>query len=193
VLGKPNKTEVQPVKPDGKGRPTPKRKDVEAQQVRRLGGVGAKPAKPLTKEQQRAERAKARERFDLAMKTGDERYLPVRDKGPVRRWTRDYIDARRSLGEYIVFIALGSLILLFFLMQLAPPIAGLVMLAMYLLIFAIIIDGILLGRRLKKALINKFGQELPRGSVWYGVNRSMQLRRTRMPNPQVQRGDRSTL
>jgi hypothetical protein len=177
-------------KADGKGRPTPTRKEAEAAHKRPLGGAGAKPTTPLTKEQQKAERARQRERFDLAMKNGDERYMPARDKGPVRRWTRDYIDSRRALGEYVVFIALGSLILLFFLVQLAPLIASVVMLLMYVVLIAIILDAVIRGRKLKRALIAKFGEDnLPRGSVWYGINRSLQMRRTRMPNPQVQRGE----
>ncbi|MDR2567137.1 MAG: DUF3043 domain-containing protein [Bifidobacteriaceae bacterium] len=196
LFGGLKKAEPQPApeaKPGGKGRPTPKRKEAEAVHKRPLGGAGVKggpAAKPLTKEQQKAERAKARERFDLAMKTGDERYLPARDKGPVRRWTRDYIDSRRSIGEYIVFVALGSLILLFFLIQTVPVVASIVMLLMYVVLIAVIADAVIRGRKLRKALIAKFGEDkLPKGSVWYGINRSLQMRRTRMPNPQVKRGE----
>ncbi|MDR3107657.1 MAG: DUF3043 domain-containing protein [Bifidobacteriaceae bacterium] len=177
-------------KPGGKGRPTPTRKQAEAVHKRPLGGAGQKPTTPLTKEQQKAQRSKAREQFNYAMKTGDERYLPARDKGPVRRWTRDYIDSRRSIGEYIVFLALGSLVLLFVLIQVSPFIASAVMLLMYVLVFAVIADAFIRGRRLKKVLVAKFGEDqLPRGSVWYGINRSLQMRRTRMPNPQVSRGE----
>jgi hypothetical protein len=144
---------------------------------------------PLSKEQQKAARRKAREQWDHAMRTGDERYLPARDKGPERRFARDWIDSRRSVGEYIVYLALGSLVALFLLMQLAPGVAAAVMLLMYVIVFAVIADGIVRGRLLKKALVAKFGAgNLPRGVVWYGVNRSMQPRRNRMPNPQVKIG-----
>ncbi|MDR0592119.1 MAG: DUF3043 domain-containing protein [Bifidobacteriaceae bacterium] len=177
-------------KAEGKGRPTPTRKQAEAVHKRPLGGAGQKPTTPLTKEQAKARRLKAREQFNYGMRTGDERYLPARDKGPVRRWTRDYIDSRRSLGEYIVIVALGSMFLLVFLMQVQPVIATLVLLAMYGVLIAVVLDAIIRGRKLKKALIAKFGEaNLPRGSVWYGVNRSLQMRRTRMPNPQVKRGE----
>jgi hypothetical protein len=152
--------------------------------------VGTKASSPLTKQQQKAARQAARERYDLGMRTGDERYLPARDKGPVRRWTRDWIDSRRSLGEYMVFFALGSLVALFAIMQFFPLLAPIVMLLMYVVVFAIIGDGIIRGRKLKKALIAKFGDErIPRGTVWYGVNRSLQPRRNRMPHVQVKRGE----
>jgi hypothetical protein len=177
----------------GKGRPTPSRKEALEANKRPLGGYGQKkgtPAQPLTKEQRREQRVKQRELFDHAMRTGDDRYLPARDKGPVRRWTRDYIDSRRSLGEYLVWLALSSLVLMMVLYRTVPVLAALLMLMMYLLVFAFIFDAVLRGRRLKKALIAKFGlDKLPPGSVWYGVNRSFQMRRTRMPNPQVARGE----
>jgi hypothetical protein len=195
VLGKSNKTATKspPAKAGGKGRPTPSRKEAEAAHKRPLGGAGVKgkAATPLTKEQQRAEREKARERFDLAMKHGDERYMPARDKGPVRRWTRDYIDSRRSVGQYMVGLAIGSLLLLMVLMQVSPLTATLVMLLMYVILIAVVLDAVFRGIKLKKALIAKFGESsLPRGSVWYGVNRSLQMRRSRMPNPQVAYGER---
>jgi hypothetical protein len=192
VLGIGGKAANQtPPEPKGKGRPTPKRKEAEAARKRPLGGAGVgRATTPLTKEQQKAARRKAREQWDHAMRTGDERYLPARDKGPVRRWTRDWVDSRRSIGEYIVYLALGSLIVLFILLQVAPAVGAMVTLAMYLIVFALIGDGIIRGRALKKALIAKFGEDnLPRGSVWYGVNRSMQPRRNRMPNPQVKVGE----
>ncbi|MDR2454121.1 MAG: DUF3043 domain-containing protein [Bifidobacteriaceae bacterium] len=179
-----------PPEPAGKGRPTPTRKQAEAARKRPLGGAGVgRATTPLSKEQQKAARRKAREQWDHAMRTGDERYLPARDKGPERRFARDWIDSRRSVGEYIVYLALGSLVALFLLMQLAPGVAAAVMLLMYVIVFAVIADGIVRGRLLKKALVAKFGAgNLPRGVVWYGVNRSMQPRRNRMPNPQVKIG-----
>ena len=36
------------------------------------------------------------------MRTGDERYLPARDKGPVRRFIRDYVDSRFSFIELMI-------------------------------------------------------------------------------------------
>ncbi|MDR1118835.1 MAG: DUF3043 domain-containing protein [Bifidobacteriaceae bacterium] len=192
VLGKARKTAKQapPPKAGGKGKPTPTRKQAEAAHKRPLGGAGMRPTTPLTKEQQKEQRRKSRERYDHAMRTADERYLPARDKGPVRRYTRDWIDSRRSIGQYTVPIAVGSLLVLFVLMQLNEVIAAAAMLNLYLVLFASVGDGIWRGRKLKKALTAKFGEDkLPRGSVWYGINRSFQARRYRMPNPQVKVGE----
>ena len=40
------------------------------------------------------------------MVTGDDARLPARDKGPVRRYIRDYIDARWNLGEFMLPVML---------------------------------------------------------------------------------------
>ncbi len=46
-----------------------------------------------------------------ALDTGDEKFLPLRDKGPQKRFARDYVDARFSLGEYLMFGALVFVII----------------------------------------------------------------------------------
>ena len=37
-----------------------------------------------------------------SLASGDDRYLPARDKGPVRAFARDYVDSRRTVGEYML-------------------------------------------------------------------------------------------
>ena len=34
--------------------------------------------------------------------TGDEANLPLRDKGPAKRFIRDYVDARWNVGEFML-------------------------------------------------------------------------------------------
>ena len=71
-----------------KGRPTPKRKDAEAARIHPLVPKDRKEAK-------RAARAARNARFDAeqrALVTGEEKYLPARDKGAARRFVRDYVD-----------------------------------------------------------------------------------------------------
>ena len=46
-----------------------------------------------------------------AMKTGDERYLPARDRGPVRRFIRDFVDLRFSFIELMVPLLIVSMVL----------------------------------------------------------------------------------
>ena len=91
-----------------KGRPTPKRSDAQTQ--RRALARCADDRKEAAKRQREARRADmARQREALAC--GDERYLPVRDKGPVRRFARDFVDSRFCIAEYFLPLAVIILIL----------------------------------------------------------------------------------
>ena len=137
---------------------------------------------------QRAADKATRDREYQAMLTGDERHLPARDKGPVRRWIRDYVDARRSPGEYLLPISV-VLMLATFLMTGNPAVWFAVVSLIYVVILLTMVDIVLLARRLKKLLTAKFGaQKVVRGTVMYGVMRAFQMRRMRLPKPQVQRG-----
>ena len=48
---------------------------------------------------------------DLYQDTGDERYLPSRDRGPVRRFIRDFVDSRFSFIELMVPLLVVSMVL----------------------------------------------------------------------------------
>lgn len=143
------------------------------------------------KEAIRAQRAKdkaIRDREYQAMLTGDERYLPARDKGPVRRWARDYVDARRNPGEYFLPVAI-VVMLATFLTQQNPAAAFAIIITLYLVVIVTIIDAILLGRRVRKRVTAKFGAEkVPRGIAMYAILRAFQMRRMRLPKPRAERG-----
>ena len=123
------------------------------------------------------------------MLTGDERHLPARDKGPVRRWVRDFVDARRNLGEYFLPVSITFVLMTFFTVG-NTAVGLLIMGVLYLLVFITVADAIVLSFRLKKRLAAKFdAAKIPRGIRMYGVLRAFQLRRTRLPKPQVKRGE----
>src|SRR5699024_2785940 len=116
--------------------------------------------------------------------TGEEKYLPARDKGPQRRYTRDYVDARWGIGEGLIIGVLLFLALSFVptpAMQLASNIGMLVY------VFCVIFDGFGVGYHVKKRLEAKFGVMEP-GTRWYAAMRGTQMRRMRLPRPQVKRG-----
>ncbi|MBA2523419.1 MAG: DUF3043 domain-containing protein, partial [Solirubrobacterales bacterium] len=92
----PHGATAQPV---GKGRPTPTRSEAEAARKKRATPPrNRKEAAARQKAAVRSSRTKMRE----AMATGDDRYLPARDQGPVRRYVRDYVDTHRSIGEFLL-------------------------------------------------------------------------------------------
>ena len=51
------------------------------------------PGQKAAREAERKVYAEERALQRQALVTGDERYLPVRDKGVAKRFTRDYVDA----------------------------------------------------------------------------------------------------
>jgi hypothetical protein len=89
-----------------KGRPTPKRKEAEAaRKISTLAPASTKAEKQRAKDAAKASRIAQR----AAFLRGDESALPLRDKGPVKKYVRNYVDARRSIGEYflpVIFIVL---------------------------------------------------------------------------------------
>ena len=182
---------VEPVKTVGKGRATPKRKDAQARRLHPIVPVDRKAAR----REARAKRDEAWERQRRAMITGDERYLPARDKGPIRRYIRNYIDARYSIGE--LFMPSAILLLLITVgfsairgSQAPNLLAFYIMVGIYLLFFAAIFDALICWRLVRRRLYAKFGEERVRGEgmiIWYVFARCMNLRRWRQPAPQVAR------
>lgn len=171
--------------PAGKGRPTPTRKESEARNRRPLVPADRRQAA-------RDARAKARVQRDLeyqAMRNGDERHMPARDRGPVRGFVRDTVDARWNLGEFFLPLAALFLVLQFVTARTAPVVAFASLVVLYVYIIASMIDAWLMWRGLKKRLAAKFGEAvLPRGLAMYAVMRAFQVRPSRLPKPRVKHG-----
>ncbi|PZR53778.1 DUF3043 domain-containing protein [Xylanimonas oleitrophica] len=161
----------------GKGRPTPKRSQAQAANRRPLVPSDRRAAARAAREKQR----EARARQYKAMQEGDERYLPVRDKGPQRRYVREYVDARWNVGEFFLPIAF-LFILLNLLVAQYVVFAMYVLLALYAVVLIAIGDAIFMWQRLKRRLREKFGT-VERGTAMYAVMRAFQMRRSRLPRP----------
>ncbi|MFG2876829.1 DUF3043 domain-containing protein [Streptomyces sp. NPDC048337] len=167
-----------------KGRPTPKRAVAQSQRKAVVASTGnRKEDAKRARERRRVEMAKQRE----ALANGDERYLPARDKGPVRRFVRDFVDSRFSVAE--MFLPLAVVILVLSMIR-VPSIQNIALLLWLAVIALIIVDSIGLVFRLRKALNERFANEPRRGAVAYGLMRTLQMRRLRLPKPQVKRGER---
>ena len=183
AAGTSGQTPSEDGQPTGKGRPTPSRKQAQAANARPI--VGSKD-KAAIKEQRR-QQASARERARLGMMEGDERFLTVRDRGPQRRFVRDYVDARWSVGELLIPMMFVVLIMTFI-----PGVMQVVsLIAIWAFVGLAVLDAVLLGVRLKKILAAKFGEDrVQPGFRWYAAMRAFQFRPLRMPKPQVKRGQR---
>ncbi|HEV7957399.1 MAG: hypothetical protein JWL94_1705 [Microbacteriaceae bacterium] len=163
----------------GKGRPTPTRREREAANIRPLISNDRKAANKAA----RAKMAQAREKARIGMANGEERYLPTRDRGPQRKYIRDYVDARFSAGE-----ALIPLMFLVILTTFVPGVEVYSFLALWAFFIIAVIDCVILGVIVKKKLAARFGADkVERGTKWYAAMRALQLRPMRLPKPQVKR------
>ncbi|WP_406446100.1 DUF3043 domain-containing protein [Streptomyces sp. NBC_01613] len=167
-----------------KGRPTPKRS--EAQSQRRSVANTSMTRKDASK-RQREERRSQLERQRQALAGGDERYLPARDKGPVRKFARDWIDSRFNVAEFFLPMAVVILVLS---MVRVGSLQSIALLLWLVVIVLIVLDSFVTVFRLRKALPERFPDHNRKGTVAYALMRSLQMRRLRLPKPQVKRGER---
>ncbi|VXB74403.1 DUF3043 domain-containing protein [Nocardioides sp. AX2bis] len=168
----------------GKGRPTPTRREAEA-------AAKARAKAPRTRKEQAAAKRRVRadeaQKVRTAMKTGDERHLLPRDKGPVRRFVRDYVDHRFSFLEIVLPLVLVTTVLTYSGSPALVRIGSTVMVAVLALI---VMDVLTLRFRLRRELAKRFEGESVKGTTWYAVSRSMQMRFMRLPKSQVKIGEK---
>ena len=168
--------------PRKKGRPTPTRKEAEA-------AARARAKVPRTRKEMAAARRQGRgessAKMRQAMKGGDERYLPARDQGPVRRFIRDYVDSHFSFIELMIPLMLVVLILGYTGNRTVTTYANLAMLAVFVLI---IFDVVRMRFRLRRELTQRFPDASTQGTTYYAVARSLQMRFMRLPKPKVKIG-----
>ena len=169
-------------KSSGKGRPTPTRKEAEAAAKAR-----AKP--PRTRRgqvaAQRAIKGESSARVRQGMRNGEEKYLLARDKGPVRRFIRDFVDSRFSFIELLIPLLVVTMVFGYSGNETLASIGNAVLFGSILLV---IVDMLMLRFRLRRQLAARFPGEPVKGTTYYAVTRAMQMKFMRLPKPQVKIG-----
>ncbi len=192
-----------------KGRPTPKRREVEIERgiIRDPSGMPAGQAaakrkelkKSMSKEEWKAYKRKEREdtrrrqkEVQAAMDRGEEKFLMPRDKGEVRRFVRDWIDSRRFFSNFLMPVAIALLVVML-LGSWLPTLANIVSLGGMVIIAGFFVEGIWLGRSVNKAARAKFPgtTETGFGLGFYAYSRASQPRKWRTPRPRVAIGDQA--
>ncbi|SDR05442.1 Protein of unknown function [Curtobacterium sp. UNCCL20] len=168
----------------GKGRPTPTRREREAANRRPIVGGSTEDKKAA-----RARLTNEREKARVGMANGEERYLPAKDKGEQRKFVRDWIDARWNVGEIMMPVLVLFLIVGFAASQ--TVIASYALLLVWAFVALFVIDCVVLWLSFRKKLTAKFGS-MQRGTFLYILTRAWQLRFLRLPKPQVKRGQYPT-
>jgi hypothetical protein len=177
-------------RPGGKGRPTPKRRDVVGQRGPVTAPKTRKEAYARQKAQAKAAKAAARkpqsqltvaERRAL-LKAGDPSVLPRRDQGQTRKLARDYVDSHRMASNYLLIL---------FPLILVGYVLPILQLAVLVLFLVLIVEWMFVGRRIRQLAIERFGKaEGGAASIgFYAGSRAYLPRRFRLPAPQKQLGD----
>ncbi|WP_110181675.1 DUF3043 domain-containing protein [Nocardioides solisilvae] len=173
-----------PRRPQGKGRPTPSRKEAEA-------AARARAKVPRTRKElaaaKRAARVDANAKVREALKTGDERHLPARDRGPVKRFIRDFVDSRLSVVELLIPIMLVTLVMGWTGNEQLAYLGNLVLFGGLVMI---VLDGVLMRFRLRRELRRRFPDAPTKGTTYYAVMRAMQMKFLRLPKAQVRIGEK---
>ncbi|HEY3630833.1 MAG TPA: DUF3043 domain-containing protein, partial [Jatrophihabitantaceae bacterium] len=166
--------------PATKGRPTPKRRDTtpvrgpvkapktrkeavqwQRQQTRgsRTGGAGG--TKRVSGQAHRE-----------ALRRGDPDALPKRDRGPVRKLARDYVDSHRMISNYLL-ILFPLMIVGYFI-----PFLNIAVIA---LLVVIVIEWYLTGRRVRALAVSRLDnvREGPWSLGFYAGSRAYMPRRWR--------------
>ena len=190
-------SEEAPIEQVGTGRPTPKRRAAEAKRrgpvapaprtakearARRKATRGSKEDRKAEAAERRASSAARRAR----MLAGADKYLLPRDKGPVRAYVRDFIDARRNLVGLFMPLALILIMTMF----VTPALQQIVTLAMLVMMLFMVGEGIWLGRMINNRVAERFPDSTDGGFKlgWYAFVRASQIRKLRAPKPRGGRG-----
>jgi hypothetical protein len=166
-----------------KGRPTPSRKEAEAaarERARASSGTDKKGADKMLREK----RADANRKMREGMKSGDEKFLPARDQGPLKRAIRDWVDSRLMFTEFV----LPVLVLILITGSMGGTAAKIGSYIQLATIFVLLTDVLTLRIRMRKALKEQFPDETFKGTTFYALTRMLQLRFMRLPKPKVKLG-----
>lgn len=186
-----------------KGRPTPSRREAERARGLRTGPVAPPASRKEAKEKRKAEKASmtkeerkiararvnaAREERRQKMLDGDDAYVLERDRGPQRRFARDWVDTHRRLANFFMPLALFIIVAQFIT---RPEQAGIFSAAFMAILVIVVADTVLVGRAVNKQVRERFGKDAETGFPlgFYAAMRAMQPRPLRTPRARVRPGD----
>ena len=181
----PAEPKTRPAAESAKGRPTPKRSAAEAGRRQPITGSRA-PAAPRTKEEKAKARTTRASKYE-AMRRGEAWALNPRDRGPARALARDFVDSKRRISEYYMYVLVVLLIAVFVRNKAAQAIISPLVLV---LVLVIVVDALLIRRSLRRLMAERLPGESTRGLTMYAVMRALQIRRFRVPTPRVRPGDK---
>lgn len=155
--------------------PTPSRREAEAARRERLNPT-------LSPKELRVKERSAKN----AMR--DEQFVRT-ENAPGKVLLRDFIDSRRSIAGYAMPILMVTLAFSLLVSSFSTGAAFLVTWLTYGIFLLIGLDIFLMWRKYKKLHSDRLPNEPVKGLLAYMLNRSINLRRLRLPAPRVKPGD----
>jgi hypothetical protein len=178
--------DTRPVAQTGKGRPTPKRSEANKGREQAITGSRTRSSAGSAGSKAPADRTDRARRYD-AMKRGEDWALNPRDKGPERKLVRDFVDSKRRISEFYMYALIVLLLALFSRNKTVEDYVSPFVIVLIVLVF---IDGFLIRMQIRRLMAQRFPGSSARGLTLYAVIRALQIRRFRVPAPQVKPGDK---
>jgi hypothetical protein len=177
---------TRPAAQTGKGRPTPKRNEANKGRYQSITGSPTRSSAGSGGSKAPADRTDRARRYD-AMKRGEDWALNARDKGPERKLVRDFVDSKRRISEFYMYALIVLLLALFSRNKTVEDYVSPFVIVLIALVF---IDGFLIRMQIRKLIAQRLPGSSTRGLTMYAVIRALQIRRFRVPSPQVKPGDK---
>lgn len=163
-------------KPVKKAVPTPTRREAEEARRQRVHpNLSPKQAKAKEREARMAQRESTMRAVEAA---------------PGRVLMRDWVDSRRGISGWAMPIIMGTLVLSLFATQFGALATAVISYLTWAVLVVIVVDLYLMWRGYKKLHAARLPREPLKGLASYGVNRSINLRRLRIPAARVKPGDK---
>ena len=169
-----------------KGRPTPKRSVAEANRRQPITGSRTPAARRRVPREDKAKARANRATKYEAMKRGEAWALNPRDRGPARALARDFVDSKRRVSEYYMYVLVVLLIAVFAARHKTAEIISPLILVVVLVF---LVDSQLIRGGLRRLMAERLPDEQVGGLTLYAFMRAMQIRRLRVPAPRKRPGD----
>lgn len=161
--------------PKAKSVPTPKRRDAEAARRQRLNPqLSPKEARKRARQDAAADRRKQ---------------LDAVERNPGRELMRNWVDSRRNLAEWSMPVLMALLAVVLVITPMYPALVEPFTYATWAFMLLVVVDIWVMWRGFKRLAAERIPREPLKGLLYYGFNRSLSLRRIRVPRPVVKRGD----
>ena len=162
-------------KPAKKEVPTPSRREAEAARRERLNPT-------LSPKEMRVKERQSRNALR------DEQFVRT-ESAPGKVLLRDFIDSRRSVAGYSMPVLMVTLAISLLASSFSADAAFFVTWLTYGVFALIALDIFVMWRKFKKLHAERLPNEPTKGLLAYMLNRSINLRRLRLPAPRVKPGD----